>query len=259
MQNAQPKIQKMCQEESDDQEAVAKLLQINDSIHRTIDRYKLIKKGDLEGASKIEKGTVGISTGVGKNADNELSLIDFDGDIQPSSAPEASIDATPPKVESLEDDLLGLSFQDKPYGQSGGIALGFGANTSEHRQATPLPDSSNTYRRYTRPVTTLVLDSAKLSQTILAGSYTAYSTNPTNHQAKLRSIRLADQLSPYFTLKYSGSINLQTIGHVIGSFRSPSIQTPSAALPYPITIYVQLRISEASHLYDATTCSTSTK
>ncbi|KAI4193299.1 MAG: hypothetical protein LQ346_003955 [Caloplaca aetnensis] len=130
LQNAQPKIQKMCQEESDDQEAVAKLLQINDSIHRTIDRYKLIKKGDLEGASKIEKGTVGISTGVGKNADNELSLIDFDGDIQPSSAPEASIDATPPKVESLEDDLLGLSFQDKPYGQSGGIALGFGANTN---------------------------------------------------------------------------------------------------------------------------------
>ncbi|KAL8901762.1 MAG: hypothetical protein Q9207_005034 [Kuettlingeria erythrocarpa] len=130
LQNAQPKIQKMCQEESDDQEAVAKLLQINDSIHRTIDRYKLIKKGDLEGASKIEKGTVGISTGVGKNADNELSLIDFDGDIQPSSAPEASNDAAPPKAESLEDDLLGLSFQDKPYGQSGGIALGFGANTN---------------------------------------------------------------------------------------------------------------------------------
>ncbi|KAI4120657.1 MAG: hypothetical protein LQ338_006858, partial [Usnochroma carphineum] len=130
LQNAQPKIQKMCQEESDDQEAVNKLLQINDSIHRTIDRYKLIKKGDLEGASKIEKGTVGISTGVGKNADNELSLIDFDGDVQPSSAPEASADATPPKQESLEDDLLGLSFQDKPYGQTGGIALGFGANTN---------------------------------------------------------------------------------------------------------------------------------
>lgn len=121
----------MCQEESDDQEAVNKLLQINDSIHRTIDRYKLIKKGDLEGASKIEKGTVGISTGVGKNADNELSLIDFDGDIQPSPAPGASSHAEPSKGESLEDDLLGLSFQDKPYGQTGGIALGFGANTSK--------------------------------------------------------------------------------------------------------------------------------
>lgn len=131
LQNAQPKIQKMCQEESDDQEAVNKLLQINDSIHRTIDRYKLIKKGDLEGASKIEKGTVGISTGVGKNADNELSLIDFDGDVQPSSTPGASNTAAPPKTESLEDDLLGLSFQDKPFGQTGGIALGFGANASK--------------------------------------------------------------------------------------------------------------------------------
>ncbi|KAL8726199.1 MAG: hypothetical protein Q9166_006872 [cf. Caloplaca sp. 2 TL-2023] len=130
LQNAQPKIQKMCQEESDDQEAVNKLLQINDSIHRTIDRYKLVKKGDLEGASKIARGTVGISTGVGKNADNELSLIDFDADTKPSTAAEASSDSAPPKTESLEDDLLGLSFQDKPYGQTGGIALGFGANTN---------------------------------------------------------------------------------------------------------------------------------
>lgn len=121
----------MCQEESDDQEAVNKLLQINDSIHRTIDRYKLVKKGDLEGASKIEKGTVGISTGVGKNADNELSLIDFDGDVQSRSGAEAGTDPGPSKPESLEDDLLGLSFQEKPYGQTGGIALGFGANTSK--------------------------------------------------------------------------------------------------------------------------------
>ncbi|KAL8700556.1 MAG: hypothetical protein Q9201_005386 [Fulgogasparrea decipioides] len=151
LQNAQPKIQKMCQEESDDQEAVNKLLQINDSIHRTIDRYKLVKKGDLEGASKIEKGTVGISTGVGKNADNELSLIDFDGDIQPSSsssAVEGSANSVPPKGESLEDDLLGLSFQDKPYGQSGGIALGFGSNTN-----VPGPSllSSSTQQSSARP------------------------------------------------------------------------------------------------------------
>ncbi|KAL9018691.1 MAG: hypothetical protein Q9185_004005 [Variospora sp. 1 TL-2023] len=153
LQNAQPKIQKMCQEESDDQEAVNKLLQINDSIHRTIDRYKLVKKGDLEGASKIEKGTVGISTGVGKNADNELSLIDFDGDVLPTVAPEASNAAAPPKMEPLEDDLLGLSFQDKPYGQTGGIALGFGANanvpgpsllssSTEQSSAKPPPPAS---------------------------------------------------------------------------------------------------------------------
>ena len=127
LQSAQPKIQKMCEEESDDQEAVAKLFEINDSIHRTIERYKLIKKGDLEAASKIPKGTLGTSTGVGKNADNELSLIDFGGEGESSANGNNGASS---KTDSLEDDLLGLSFQDQSYGQGGGIALGFGANTS---------------------------------------------------------------------------------------------------------------------------------
>ena len=131
LQSAQPKIQKMCEEESDDAEAVNKLLEINDSIHRTIERYKLIKQGDIDAASKIPKGTLGTSTGVSKNADNELSLIDFGGE-EPSSAPSISTNGgNTSKTESLEDDLLGLSMQDNAYGQGGGIALGFGANTSK--------------------------------------------------------------------------------------------------------------------------------
>ena len=122
----------MCEEESDDSDAVAKLLEINDSIHRTIERYKLVKKGDLDAASKIPKGTLGTSTGVSKTSDNELSLIDFDGDSETNAGASASQSVGGrQKSESLEDDLLGLSFQDKDYGQSGGIALGFGANTSE--------------------------------------------------------------------------------------------------------------------------------
>ena len=123
----------MCEEESDDSEAVAKLLEINDSIHRTVERYKLIKKGDLDAASKIPKGTLGTSTGVTKTADNELSLIDLGGDIEPRTnggSSSANANAAPRK-DALEDDLLGLSFEVKNYGQSGGIALGFGANTSE--------------------------------------------------------------------------------------------------------------------------------
>ena len=116
----------MCEEESDDQEAVARLFEINDSIHRTIERYKLIKKGDLEAAARIPKGTLGTTTGVGKNADNELSLIDFGGEPDLSAN---GITDTTKKPEALEDDLLGLSMQDQTYGQGGGIALGFGANT----------------------------------------------------------------------------------------------------------------------------------
>lgn len=128
--SAHPKIQKMCEEESDDHEAVAKLFEINDSIHRTIERYKLIKKGDLEGASKIPKGTLGTSgAGVSKGPDNELSLIDFGGpeDSMSGAAPESSAaPASQSKGNALEDDLLGLSMGDSAFGSGGALSLGTG-------------------------------------------------------------------------------------------------------------------------------------
>src|SRR4051794_15315311 len=126
LQSAQPKIQKMCEEESDDHEAVARLFEINDSIHRTVERYKLMKKGDVAAAAQIARGTLGTSTGVAKNAANELSLIDFGGEEM-----NGSNSMTPPadsQPGGLEDDLLGLSMGDSTYGQGGGISLGFGNN-----------------------------------------------------------------------------------------------------------------------------------
>ncbi|KAL7620083.1 ARF-binding protein [Parahypoxylon ruwenzoriense] len=134
LQSAQPKIQKMCEEESDDHEAVAKLFEINDSIHRTVERWKLLKKGDLEGANKIAAGApISTSATAGKStsAANELSLIDFDAD---SAANGASNDAagSTSQAGGLENDLLGLSLGDSnsssSFGQGGGISLGFGAN-----------------------------------------------------------------------------------------------------------------------------------
>src|SRR5271168_3315874 len=121
LQSAHPKIQKMCEEESDDHEAVAKLLEINDSIHRTVERYKLMKKGDVDAASKIAKGTLGTSTGVGKNAANELSLIDFDPEPSATSSTGDMLDTStgPSKATTVEDDLLSLSMNDNSYGQSG--------------------------------------------------------------------------------------------------------------------------------------------
>jgi len=129
LQSAHPKIQKMCEEESDDHEAVAKLLEINDSIHRTVERYKLMKKGDVNAASKIAKGTLGTTTGVGKNAANELSLIDFGGEETNGSSSAVPVAAS--NSGGLEDDLLGLSLGGGSYGQGGGISLGFGNNTSK--------------------------------------------------------------------------------------------------------------------------------
>ncbi|KAH8727227.1 VHS domain-containing protein [Phaeosphaeriaceae sp. PMI808] len=132
LQSAQPKIQKMCEEDSDDQEVVAKLFEINDSIHRTIERYKLFKKGDIEGANKIPEGTLGRSgAGVSQGPNNTLNLIDF-GDPEPIPTASQSSGASkqPPSTgHALEDDLLGLSLGGGSYGQPGSISLG-GSNGS---------------------------------------------------------------------------------------------------------------------------------
>ncbi|GIZ47737.1 hypothetical protein CKM354_001082200 [Cercospora kikuchii] len=134
--SAHPKIQKMCEQESEDHEAVAKLFEINDSIHRTIERYKLIKKGDVEAANAIPKGTLGVSgAGVKQGGGGELSLIDFGGPedaepAEPSTTAESSSAPAAPKQtgNALEDDLLGLNMGDGNYGSGGGISLGGAPN-----------------------------------------------------------------------------------------------------------------------------------
>ncbi|KAI1117683.1 ADP-ribosylation factor-binding protein GGA2 [Nemania sp. NC0429] len=135
LQSAQPKIQKMCEEESDDHEAVAKLLDINDSIHRTVERWKLLKKGDVEGANKLAQGAPiptrsATSAKAKSSAAHELSLIDFDGDVGTNGAGTAAAAASSSQAAGVENDLLGLSLGDSTgsFGQGGGISLGFGAN-----------------------------------------------------------------------------------------------------------------------------------
>lgn len=136
LQSAQPKIQKMCEEESDDHEAVAKLFEINDSIHRTVERYKLMKKGDMEGAAKVAAGAPPPSqtAAAGSSAANELSLIDFDAEAPDTNGSGSNgVAAGDSQPGGLENDLLGLDIGGEPgnFGQGGGIALGFGANQSE--------------------------------------------------------------------------------------------------------------------------------
>ncbi|KAF9873585.1 VHS domain-containing protein [Colletotrichum karsti] len=130
LQSAQPKIQKMCEEESDDHEAVAKLLEINDSIHRTVERYKLMKKGDLEAAKKVASGApLPTTSGSSKSAAQELSLIDFDGEADATNGSSSEQPAS--QSTGVENDLLGLSMDDSnSYGQGGALTLGFGANSN---------------------------------------------------------------------------------------------------------------------------------
>jgi ADP-ribosylation factor-binding protein GGA len=142
----------MCEEESDDAEAVAKLLEINDSIHRTVQRYKLMKAGDVEAATKIPKGTLGTTTGVGKNAANELSLIDFDPEqpAAPSTGDMLNTSSGAGKPTTVEDDLLSLSMNDSTYGQTGGISLGGTNNGSVLFSARP-PQAANPMSAFSTP------------------------------------------------------------------------------------------------------------
>lgn len=115
----------MCEEESEDSEAVGKLLEINDSIHRTVERYKLMKAGNVSEANNIPKGTLGTTTGVGRNAKNELSLIDFEPD-EPDETPTTSAANGSNTQTSIEEDLLSLSLGNKSQAptSAGGISLG---------------------------------------------------------------------------------------------------------------------------------------
>lgn len=123
---------KMCEVDSQDHEAVAKLFNINDSIHRTLQRYRLMVKGDVDGASRIPKGTLGTSgAGVSKGPDNELSLIDLggseDGDAGPASNGQSVEPATAGQESLLENDLIGLSMggdDDNSQSLGGQISLG---------------------------------------------------------------------------------------------------------------------------------------
>ncbi|KAF8541959.1 VHS domain-containing protein [Trichophaea hybrida] len=129
---AQPKIQKMVEEESDDADAVVKLLELNDAINTIIEKYTLTRKGDINGARALPTvAPYTPSSNATKSAAVEDSLIDLGGDIE-GPVNGSSSSPGPSNASLLQDDLLGLSIDDPSasIGQGGGIALGFGANTN---------------------------------------------------------------------------------------------------------------------------------
>jgi ADP-ribosylation factor-binding protein GGA len=132
---AQPKIQRMVEEESDDADAVVKLLELNDAINTIIEKYMLVKKGDINGARALPNVSPYPAASSAAKPSQEDSLIDLLGDEPMNGSGAAASSSTPGPSNSalLQDDLLGLSIDDPSatISQGGGIALGFGANTSK--------------------------------------------------------------------------------------------------------------------------------
>ncbi|ONH66128.1 ADP-ribosylation factor-binding protein GGA2 [Cyberlindnera fabianii] len=135
---SQPKIQKIISEESDDEEAVQDLLKLNDTLNGLIQKYNLLKGGDIAGASNVQVA----STGSG--ALESLSLIDF-GDDTPASPTTQAAGSSSNNVDDLLGDLGSLSFNNSGanYGAGGDIALGGSLGGSPAPQQPPASTGPN--------------------------------------------------------------------------------------------------------------------
>ncbi|KAL9096314.1 MAG: hypothetical protein Q9165_001311 [Trypethelium subeluteriae] len=252
--SAHPKIQKMCEEESDDTEAVAKLFEINDSIHRTVERYKLVKKGDLEAASKIPKGTLGTSgAGVTKGPDNELSLIDLggpeDAELPTGQASSSQSSMTPQsKGNALEDDLLGLSLQDNTFGQGGGISLGSSNGFETSGLSQPVQSTQSTISS---------MHQSNISQQVAPSQP---STQPKPNYDPFGPISNTQTTSKAAT--HTPSLGSPPPQHQaqqtrIDPFASLNAPTPRQASPFQFQQSIQQPSPQPSSLLDLTTTNTS--
>ncbi|ODV98384.1 hypothetical protein PACTADRAFT_48159 [Pachysolen tannophilus NRRL Y-2460] len=122
---SQPKIQKIIEEESEDEEAVTNLLQLNDNINALLNKYQLLKGGDVSNANNIQ-----VNAGSGKNG-NSLNLINFDDDDDDedgsqnnsgnASSGNNNNNNNNNDIQDLLSDLGGLSFSSND--NAGSIAL----------------------------------------------------------------------------------------------------------------------------------------
>lgn len=123
----QPIINKIIEEEHDDELRVGELLSLNDNINNLINKFQLLKGGKIDEASKIKP-----------NLNQDLNLIDFDDD-EPISQDQSGKDSQ--GYNDLLSDLNNLSFsgeQDKKsngdilnlFGSGGSIALGGNSTSS---------------------------------------------------------------------------------------------------------------------------------
>ncbi|EGW34966.1 uncharacterized protein SPAPADRAFT_58089 [Spathaspora passalidarum NRRL Y-27907] len=134
--SSQPNINKIIEEERDteSEEQVNELLQLNDRVNNVVNKFQLLRTGNVSEASQIKIGST--------NAVPEINLIDFDDD------PEDTTVNNDQGYSDLLSDLSNLAFTDNKtsssnvnplnlYGAGGSIALG---NFSEvpSTSATPL-------------------------------------------------------------------------------------------------------------------------
>lgn len=147
--SSQPIVTKIVEEENDNEDYVQELLALNDTINQLVEKFQLLKNGQVEQASNIK-----VSGGAGgASAAKELNLIDFDDEpigSDPSGKDEQG-------YNDLLSDLSNLAFTDSGnanssnntkvnpldfFGSGGSIALG-GSVTPQATAPLAQPAPSN--------------------------------------------------------------------------------------------------------------------
>lgn len=146
--SSQPIVTKIIEEENDNEDYVQELLGLNDTINQLIEKFQLLKNGQVDQAANIK-----VSGGAGgASAAKELNLIDFDDD--PLSSDPTGKDEQ--GYNDLLSDLSNLAFTDTGatttnnkvnpldfFGAGGSIALGGSATPQLAPIQQPIPSATN--------------------------------------------------------------------------------------------------------------------
>lgn len=142
LKGAQPKFQKIIEEEHEDDNLVQDLLKFNDTVNQLLTKFDLLKAGDSTSASQIHPSNIAVSpepTNIGSSGGalaKEINLIDFDDDNETtSSSPAPAQTGSGDVVADLLGDLSDLSVSSNSnaqnFGLGGSIALGSSQATTE--------------------------------------------------------------------------------------------------------------------------------
>lgn len=135
--SSQPIITKIIEEEHDNDTKVNELLGLNDNVNQLVEKFQLLKNGDIDQASKIKVQG-------GSKADQSVNLIDFDDDAPISNDKSGRDDQG---YNDLLSDLSNLAFSNTGtqnntnlFGAGGSISLGSNQQSTIQQ---PQPSTGN--------------------------------------------------------------------------------------------------------------------
>lgn len=147
---AQPKFQKIIEEEQEDDALVQDLLKFNDTVNQLLEKFNLLKNGDSNAASQIHPSHVSAPLQQSSGAlTNEINLIDFnDLDEAPSQGNNnTNGTGTPAAAETSVNDLLGdltdLSISNPSTANQASFGLGGDIVLGSSQPAPPVTTTNN--------------------------------------------------------------------------------------------------------------------